>query len=395
MPESDSFDLTKVPTVRLQSLTETNIPRNHGPVPGPVGAVPRIAAEQRPVPAGSELTAALENHTHAPPVWLAHAVGRRHDCRRAAAWSTRSGGPRPATGGGPVVTAVLRRSDAGHLYVDRAVAQIRRAAPATGGRAVRWLAAHVFIGLAPLALCFTQLMPSRGFLINLSVALGFLALSVLGLQFALAARFARATAPFGIDVVLRFHRQISFLAVLAAFGHPALLFVESARYRALLDVVHDPLRAKLAWLAVTALTVLMATSIWRRALRISYEAWHVLHSALGVLIVLAALGHAFLVNYYFSEPLVRVVWAVYGAAFLWLAVWVRLVKPLRLWRRPWRVVHVRAQPGGSVTVGLEPAHRHGGHLLRFRAGQFAWIITGRTPFTLTYHPFSMSSSALR
>ena len=292
------------------------------------------------------------------------------------------------------MTAVLRRSEAGHIYVERAVAQIRRAAPATGGRALRWLAAHVFIGLAPLALCFTQLMPSRGFLVNLSVALGFLALSVLGLQFALAARFARATAPFGIDVVLRFHRQISFLAVLAAFGHPVLLFVTSARYRALLDVAHDGLRARLAWLALTALIVLMATSIWRRKLRISYEAWHVLHSALGVLIVLAALGHAFLVDYYFREPLVRMVWAVYGAAFLWLAVWVRLIKPLRLWRRPWSVVAVRPEPGGSVSVGLEPAYRHTGQTFSFHGGQFAWILHGRTPFTPTYHPFSMSSSAL-
>ena len=107
------------------------------------------------------------------------------------------------------------------------------------------------------------------------------------------------------------------------------------------------------------------TSIWRRALRLSYPVWHVLHSALGVLIVLAALGHAFLVHYYLSEPWVRLAWTVYGVAFLWLAVWVRLVKPLRLWRRPWRVVELWPEPGQSVTVGLEPAsppRRTGVHL---------------------------------
>lgn len=250
------------------------------------------------------------------------------------------------------------------------------------------------IGTVPLGLCFTELMPGRGFVVNLSVALGFLALSVLGLQFALAARFSRATAPFGINAVLRYHQQISFLAVVAAFGHPVLLFLAADRYRALLDLAHDPLRAQLAWLAVVALVVLMVTSIWRRALRLSYAVWHVVHSALGVLIVLAALGHAFLVNYYFSEPWVRFVWALYGVAFLWLALWVRLIKPLRLWRRPWRVAELWPEPGGSVTVGVEPAYRHGGQTFPFQAGQFAWILSGRTPFTLTYHPFSMSSSAL-
>ncbi|WP_051683863.1 ferric reductase-like transmembrane domain-containing protein [Blastococcus sp. URHD0036] len=267
----------------------------------------------------------------------------------------------------------------------------RRAAPTSGGRATAWVAAHIVLGLTPLALCFGEAREGRGFVVNLSVALGFVALSVLGLQFALAARFTGAAAPFGIDAVLRYHRQISFLAVVAAFGHPVLLFCVSDHYRRLLDVVHDPLRAKLAWLSVVALLALMVTSIWRRALRISYPVWHVLHSALGVVIVLAGLGHAFGVHYYFGEPLVRLVWLLYAAAFLWLAVWVRLVKPLMLWRRRFRVAELWPEPGGSVTVGLEPARRHA-RPFRFRAGQFAWILPGRSPFTLTYHPFSMSSS---
>jgi predicted ferric reductase len=268
-----------------------------------------------------------------------------------------------------------------------------RRAPSAVGRALGWLAVHTFIGVAPLGLCFTQVKPGRGFVINLSVAMGFLALSVLGLQFALAARLPRATAPFGIDWVLRYHRQISFLAVLAAFGHPLLLFLVDNHYRVLLDVLDAPLRAKLAWLSVSALAVLMVTSISRRALRISYPVWHVVHSMLGVLIVLAALGHAFLVDYYFSEPWVRLGWALYAAAYLWLAVWVRIVKPLRLRRRPWRVVELWPEPGGSVTVGLEPTRRHCRNF-SFQAGQFAWILPGRTAFTPTYHPFSISSSAL-
>jgi predicted ferric reductase len=279
--------------------------------------------------------------------------------------------------------------------LEQAPAATRRAAPTAGGRAAAWLATHVALGLAPLGLCFTEVRPGRGFVVNLSVALGFVALSVLGLQFALAARFSRATAPFGIDAVLRYHRQISFLAVTAAFGHPALLFLADDGYRRLLDVVHAPLRAQLAWVSVAALTLLMITSMWRRALRISYPVWHVLHSALGVLTVLAAFGHAFGVDYYFSEPWVRLAWILYALAFLWLAVWVRLVKPLHLWRQRFQVVEVVPEPGGSTTVALEPRSRHAGQHFGFRAGQFAWILHGRTPFTLTYHPFSMSSSALR
>jgi predicted ferric reductase len=282
----------------------------------------------------------------------------------------------------------------GHRMVQPGVATARRRAPAKRARRAGWLSMHLLIAAAPLALCVPQLKPGRGFLIDLSVALGFLALSVLGLQFALAARFSRSSAPFGIDVVLSYHRQISFLAVTAAFAHPVLLFLADDRYRVLLDLPHLPLRALMAWLAVAGLALLMVTSIWRRALRLSYQVWHVLHSALGVLIVLAALAHGFLVNYYFSAPLVRGVWIVYTAAFLWLAVWVRIVKPLRLGLRPWRVVELWPEPGGSLTLGLEPVFRQAGQEFSFRAGQFAWILPSRSPFTPTYHPFSISSSAL-
>src|SRR4051794_16809811 len=296
--------------------------------------------------------------------------------------------------------------------VQPGVTAARRAAPAKGARKVGWLSAHLLLAAAPLALCVPQLKPGRGFVVDLSVALGFVALSVLGLQFALAARFSRSSAPFGIDVVLTYHRQISFLAVLAAFGHPVLLFLADDHYRALLDLAHLPLRAELAWLSVAALGLLMVTSIWRRSLQLSYRVWHVLHSALGVLIVLAALGHAFLVDYYFAEPLIRGVWIVYTAAFLWLAVWVRIVKPLRLALRPWRVggplprargrpargpgrvVEGCPGPGGSRPLSLEPAFRHSGPASSFRAGQFAWILPSRNPFTPTWHPFSISSSAL-
>src|SRR4051812_1267672 len=283
----------------------------------------------------------------------------------------------------------------GHRAVQPGVGTSRRAAPGRSAHRIGWLGLHLLVAVAPLALSLPQLKPGRGFLVDFSVALGFVALSVLGLQFALAARFSRSSAPFGIDVVLAYHRQISLLAVTAAFGHPLLLLLADDKYRALLDLAHLPLRAKCAWLSVLGLALLMVTSIWRRALRLSYRVWHVLHSVLGVLIVLAALGHAFLVDYYFGQPLVRGVWVVYTAAFLWLAVWARVVKPLRLSLRPWRVAELWPEPGGSLTLSLEPAFRHSGPDFSFRAGQFAWILPSRNPFTPTWHPFSISSSALR
>jgi Ferric reductase like transmembrane component len=157
----------------------------------------------------------------------------------------------------------------GQRRVQPGVAAARRRAPSLGARRLGWLSLHVLVALVPLTLCVSESRPGRGFLVDFSVALGFVALAVLGLQFALAARFSRSSAPFGIDTVLTYHRQIAFLAVLAAFGHPLLLFLVDERYRALLDLGHLPMRAQMAWLSVAALALLMITSIWRRALRLS------------------------------------------------------------------------------------------------------------------------------
>jgi predicted ferric reductase len=69
---------------------------------------------------------------------------------------------------------------------------------------------------------------------------------------------------------------------------------------------------------------------------------------------------------------------------------VRIGKPLEMKSRPYRVAHVRPEGAQTWTVVLEPLGHPG---IKFRAGQFAWLTLGSTPFSLQQHPFSFSSSA--
>lgn len=269
------------------------------------------------------------------------------------------------------------------------------AAPPALPARVGWFLLHLVVVAAPLAVAVTDARPGRGLVVDLSAALGYVALSVFGIQFVLAARWAGLTAPFGADVVLRYHRQATVVSAGAAFAHPALLFVYSRSYLALTDVVDAPIRTKLAWVALLALVLLVVTSAGRRVLRMSYRAWHVLHSLLAAVIVGTAGAHAFLVGNYMAGTPMRVLWAAYGVVLCWLLAWTRVIKPLRMWRRPYRVAQLWPEPGGCLTISLRPTSRHRGKPFRFHPGQFAWILTGRTPFTLTYHPFTISSSADR
>jgi predicted ferric reductase len=85
-----------------------------------------------------------------------------------------------------------------------------------------------------------------------------------------------------------------------------------------------------------------------------------------------------------------VLWAIMTAAFVWLLVWVRLLRPLRIRRRPWTVERVTAERDRTTVLTLRPVGHDG---LRFEPGQFAWITVGRSPFSVTSHPFSFCSSA--
>jgi predicted ferric reductase len=263
--------------------------------------------------------------------------------------------------------------------------------------ALVWVSVYLLLAFAPLALGLISLDPGRSFWVNFSVGLGFVALALLGLQFALAARSTRTTAPLGIDVVLQFHREVTGIIVLFVLAHPIILFIWDSRFIRLLDLWNAPWRAKLAVISVIALAALVVTSVYRSRIRLSYSVWQALHASLALIIVITALAHVLLIGYYVDETWEKALWIAYSAVFVWIGVWVRVVKPLQRVRRRLRVVEVREELGDCHTLVLEPVRSgaFGPKGLRFAPGQFAWIMLGRSPFAMTYHPFSFASSAER
>jgi predicted ferric reductase len=254
-----------------------------------------------------------------------------------------------------------------------------------------WVLLYLFFCLAPLVLAVGQTrLPGRPFLVEFSVALGFVGLSILALQFALIARFKVVAAPFGIDALLQYHVQITFIGLTFALAHPVLLFVADSKYLPLLNLLTAPWRARFAFTSVVALLVLVGLSVWRRAFHLGYELWQATHGLLAVIVVLFALLHASLVGYYVTGLLRHVVYDGYIGGLIFLLVWIRLVSPLIRLRRPWRVVRVVAERGGTSTLVIEPVGHKG---FGFDPGQFGWIAVGRSPFAITQHPFSFSSAA--
>jgi predicted ferric reductase len=244
------------------------------------------------------------------------------------------------------------------------------------------------VALAPLAFMFvgTPVRP-RPLIVNLSDALAFVSLSMMGLQFALVARFRSIAAPFGIDILQRFHKQISFVVLAFILAHPILLFVQNApSYLSLLVVTAAPWRARFALASLALLFLLVALSVWRRRLRMSYELWQLSHGTMALGVVVFALAHIDGVGYYTRGLARQVIFDAAALSLVLLLIWSRIITPLIQSRRPWRVVRLQPERARSTTLVIRPDGHAG---FTFKPGQFAWV--SRWPVAITQHPFSFSS----
>ncbi len=259
-------------------------------------------------------------------------------------------------------------------------------------RRIVWAALYLLFILAPLfAMLAGSLPPARGFGTEFAVALGYSGLALMGLQFGLTARFRHVTEPWGEDVIYHFHRRISLIAVALVVVHPIILFGAGNEHLAMPDSIGDvPLGAVFAVISLGALIVLVFTALWRRQLKIGYELWHLSHIVLAVVAVGGGLLHMVGWGFYLADPWKRALWI--GITIFWLALllYVRVLKPLFMLRRPYRIDSVRAERGDTRTLVMRPDGHAG---LRFRPGQFGWLTVWKGPFRITGHPFSFSSSA--
>jgi predicted ferric reductase len=258
---------------------------------------------------------------------------------------------------------------------------------------VFWIALYLVIVGAPVWLMLVPPVPSgRGFWLELSVGLGFAGLTQIAVQFVLIARFKRITAPYGIDVILQYHRSIAVVAVAAVLAHPVILVIDNPSRAALLNPFGGNWASRAAWVSVIALLAIVVSSIFRERLKIDYERWRLMHLVLGVVAIVFAQLHVSLAGLYTNTFWKQAVWIAIAVLMVGLVVYLRLFKPARQEAYSWSVIEVRPELGGTHTLALEPVGHEG---MRFMPGQFAWIKLAGSPWTMEEHPFSFSSSAER
>jgi len=248
----------------------------------------------------------------------------------------------------------------------------------------------LLICLPLIVFIFLPMPPARQWWRDLSVVLGFTGLSLAGLQFLPTARLPLLSDVFDLDSLYRAHHILSILSVLLVFLHPLLLLVNNPYTLLLFNPLTAPWRAQAGLIGLAGLILIAISSVLRKELRLSYNAWHVLHDLLALVIAVFALLHLVKVNYYMSSPVMQMVWLIEALAWAGFIIYIRLLKPLQISRRPYIVDQVIPEIPDTWSLVLKPSGHDG---LDFNAGQVAWLNIDTSPFTLHRNPFSISGSA--
>lgn len=254
-----------------------------------------------------------------------------------------------------------------------------------------WIGVYLALVAAPLLVLLAGPVPAgAGLWWDLSMGLGFAGLAIMGVQFALTARFRRASAPFGIDIIYHFHRYVALVGIALVLAHYGIVRAWFADTLGPLNPLEAPWHMTAGRLSLALLLAVIVTSLWRKPLHIDYDRWRVGHALMATAALLLAVVHVVGVGYYTAAPWKRWLWTGYSLFWVFLIVYVRLVKPWRMLAAPWRVEAVRSERGRAWTLTLAPEGHAG---LRFDPGQFAWLTLGHSPLRFEEHPFSIASSA--
>jgi predicted ferric reductase len=255
------------------------------------------------------------------------------------------------------------------------------------------LIVYLIIVLMPLALSYLQDLPRRGFSDEFSSALAMLAFAMLLIEFVISGRFNSVSGATGIDLTMRFHQLIARSLTVFILIHP-FLYVTPLNFPLPWDVTGQLtlgldtasiVTGILGWILLAPLVVF---SVFRDRLPYSYETWRLSHGLGAALIAILGTHHAVEAGRYSGHPYLTAYWFGLLGLAIFTLLYVYVFTPLRQLRHPYRVSSVTKVALKTWSLVIEPK---AGAAMDFEAGQFCWLTLDRSPFSVTEHPFSISS----
>jgi predicted ferric reductase len=213
--------------------------------------------------------------------------------------------------------------------------------------------------------------------------------AILALQFVITGRLPWVEAPFGLDVLLVFHRVMALVATALLLVHPVL--VASGEGWPLLTGLRVHWYIWMSRVALALLLVQVIASLSRRAVRLPYERWRRVHNVFAPTILALGFVHSLTAGDDVHDGGL-VIWAALVAVAFGCWLHGLVVRPRLLLRHPFRVMSVQSEAPHVWTLTLK-AHARGG--FRFAPGQFQFLRLHGADIPAEEHPFSIASSPTR
>lgn len=263
-----------------------------------------------------------------------------------------------------------------------------------GAPPVLLLVAYAAICLLPLLLALLQGRPPRSFFRELSSGLVMVGYAVTLVQFVLSGRFETISGRIGIDRTMRFHQRIAWAILIFIVIHPILYVVprlspDPTAALTALSRMFSSSSLRTGAIAWWLMILLVALAVLRDRLPIRYELWRLSHGLFAVGIAALGTHHTLRAGTYSADPWLAAFWILLTAVALLAMLNVYVIKPVLQLQAPYRVVSNRRVAHRMWELAIEPEQ---GPAINFTAGQFVWLNLGHSPFSLTEHPFSISSA---
>lgn len=215
--------------------------------------------------------------------------------------------------------------------------------------------------------------------------------TMLALQFVIASRFRWIEAPFGLDILIAFHRKMAVVATALLISHPLLLSWADHEWR-LLNHLGVEWSVNMGRAALLTVLVTVVISLFRKAFHLSFERWRNLHNGLALLVLGLGFIHSLFTGNDLESGFLRWFWFSLLVVALVSYFYHRgpLHHVLGKHSYTYEITDLRQETHDTWTVEMRATEERQIH--SHRAGQFHFLTIHRENMPVEEHPFTISSA---
>lgn len=228
------------------------------------------------------------------------------------------------------------------------------------------------------------------FLVETGKGFALISFMILMLQPLLAGRFRWIERPFGLDIVIRFHKYAAILATVLLIAHPVLLATGKDGPSAVFGL-NVPVSVYIGRIALVILLINMFLSLYNLPRGMKFEKWRVYHDFLGPFLLVLIFLHSLLKGKDLELQVMQYFWLGMLLIAVTAFLYHRIIRPRSLKKHPYRVDEVKQESDDVWTVKLVPPE--GQAIYEYKPGQFQFITFYRDgDLPVEEHHWTISSS---